>query len=226
MKLLNIKSAVLATLLVASAAANAAPTASIIISEVDASGSSMSYAGDWFELTNTTSSAIDITGWKMDDSSNAFLSAVALRGVTSIAAGKSVIFIEGASTSTGDSTLNAAFLAAWFGANVPANVTLANYGGTGVGLSTGGDAVNIFNSTGTNIASVSFGASTAGQTFDNSAGLAGTISTLSALNVGGAITSFNTAEIGSPAAVPEPESYALLMAGLVLIGAISRKRQA
>ena len=226
MKLLNIKSAVLAALLVASAAANAAPTASIIISEVDAGGSGATYGADWFELTNTTSSAIDITGWKMDDSTNAFATAVALRGLTSIAAGQSVIFIEGGSTSANDSTINANFLTAWFGANVPANITLANYGGSGVGLGTGGDAVNIFNSTGTNIASVSFGASTVGQTFDNSAGLTGTISQLSALNVGGAITSFNTTEIGSPAAVPEPESYALLMAGLALIGAISRKRQA
>lgn len=225
MKLLSIKSAVLATLLLGSAVANAAPT-SIIISEVDAYGSSNSYAGDWFELTNTTTSAIDITGWKMDDSSNAFATAVALRGLTSIAAGQSVVFIEGGSTSVKDSTLNAAFLNAWFGANVPANITLGNYGGSGVGLSTGGDGVNIFNSTGTKITGVSFGASTSGKTFDNAAGLTGAISQLSAVGVGGATTSFNTAEIGSIAAVPEPETYALFMAGLLLIGAISRKRQA
>ena len=226
MKLLNITSAVLATLLMVSAAANATPP-SIIISEVDASGSSKTYSADWFELTNTTTSAIDISGWKMDDSSNAFGTAVALRGLTSIAAGQSVVFLEGGITSVNDSTLNANFLTTWFGANIPANITLGNYGGSGVGLSTSsGDGVNIFNSAGTRITGVSFGASTSGKTFDNAAGLTGPISQLSAVGTGGAITSNSTAEIGSVAAVPEPETYALLMAGLVLIGAISRKRQA
>jgi hypothetical protein len=83
----------LAALLVAS---TAPVHANIIISEVApyASGNTV-YAADWFELTNTGSSAQDITGWKMDDSSNSFASAVALRGVTSIATGQSIIFLEG-----------------------------------------------------------------------------------------------------------------------------------
>ena len=225
MKNLGIKSSLIATLIMASAAANAAP-ATIFISEVDSGGSSTSYGADWFELTNNTASAININGWKMDDNSDSFSSAVALRGLTSIAAGKSVIFIEGASTSAGDSTLNAAFLAAWFGTNIPANITLGNYGGSSVTLSSSGDHVNIFNSTGTKITNVIFGVLPTGKTFNNAAGLTGAISTLSALGVNAGITSFSTSEIGSPFAVPEPESYVLLMAGLVLIGAISRKRQA
>ena len=56
------------------------------------------YAADWFEVTNTGTTAVDITGWKIDDNSNAFGSAVALRGVTSIAAGKSAVFFEAAPT--------------------------------------------------------------------------------------------------------------------------------
>ena len=67
----------------------------LYISEVApwASGNS-TLGADWFEVTNSSSSAINITGWKMDDNSNSFGSSVALNGITSIAAGESVIFIE------------------------------------------------------------------------------------------------------------------------------------
>src|SRR5262245_10929955 len=70
----------------------------LIISEVDPSGSSASYGADWFEVTNTGASDVNIAGWKMDDNSNAFASAVALRNipglpsVTTIPVGKSVVF--------------------------------------------------------------------------------------------------------------------------------------
>ena len=74
------------------AAAGVAPI--VAITEVSPTGSSASYGADWFELTNTGSSALDITGWKMDDNSNSFAASVALRGVTSIAAGQSVVFLE------------------------------------------------------------------------------------------------------------------------------------
>jgi hypothetical protein len=70
--------------------AQSAPT--VIISEVHPTGSNASYAADWFEVTNTGTVAIDISGWRVDDSSNAFSSAVALRGVTSIEPGKSAVF--------------------------------------------------------------------------------------------------------------------------------------
>src|SRR6476646_157554 len=42
----------------------------VIISEVDPSGSGRSYAADWFEVTNTGTSDVNLTGWKMDDNSN------------------------------------------------------------------------------------------------------------------------------------------------------------
>ncbi len=68
---------------------------SIVISEVAPWSSSNSpLAADWFEVTNTGSSAVDLTGWKMDDNSHSIANAVALNGVTSIAPGEAVIFIE------------------------------------------------------------------------------------------------------------------------------------
>ena len=207
-------------------------SASIIISEVDPSGSSTStYAADWFELTNTGTTAVDITGWKMDDNSNAFASAVALRGVTSIAAGQSVVFLEGNATGSTDATIQAAFRSAWFGSNVPASLTLGGYGGSGVGLSQTTDAVNIFNAAGTLITRVDFGAAAAG-TFDNAAGLDNvTLTTKSVVGVNGAFASVTGGEIGSPgfvaaaAPVPLPAAAYLFVSGLgMFAGALRSKR--
>ena len=204
--------------------------AAIIISEVDPSGSSATsntYNADWFELTNTGPLAQGITGWTMDDNSNSFASSVPLRGATTINAGQSVVFIEGLADGSTDATIQANFKAFWFDGSVPAGLTLGGYGGTGVGLSQTTDAVNIFDSTGTRVTGVSFGAATVGVSFDNSAGLGSTtlplptISTLSVVGVNGAFASFASAvgqphEIGSPGVfVPEPSTIVLLSLGLL-----------
>jgi hypothetical protein len=178
---------------------------------------------DWFELTNTGAAAISLSGWSMDDSS-ATPGVAALSGVTSIAAGQSAIFIES------DGSDNATFIDTWFGGNAPAGFLIGNYQGSGVGLSTGGDAVNVFDGAGVLQASVNFGASSVGQTFDNAAGINGTISQLSMVGVNGAfVAAHDASETGSPgtiAAVPEPASVALMLAGLGLVGAAVRRRHA
>jgi VCBS repeat-containing protein len=179
-------------------------SAAPIISEVHPGGSGNgTYAADWFEVTNTGTTSLDITGWKMDDNSNAFASAVSLRGVTNIPAGKSAVFFEGTATGTTDATITAAFSTAWFGsATPPADFLIGAYGGTGVGLSTTADAVNLFDSAGVLEANVTFGAATAGKTFDNAAGLNNAaISQVSAVGVNGAFLSANGAETGSPGTI-------------------------
>jgi hypothetical protein len=229
MTVFSIRGAVSAAAL--SLALMASAQAGIIISEVAPFGSGNgTYAADWFELTNTGSTAVNISGWKMDDNSNSFGSAVALRGVTSIAAGQSVVFLEGTATGSTDATVNAAFKSAWFGANVPAGMVLGNYGGSNVGLSTSSDAVNIFDASGNLVTRVDFGASSsAGRSFDNAAGLNNvTLSLLSTAGVNGAFVSAGGTEIGSPgsiAAVPEPDSYAIAMVGLAVLGLARRARR-
>ncbi len=224
---LNNKALLLAATLGVLASANA--SAAVIISEVSpASSDNAPYAADWFELTNTGSSAVSITGWTMDDNSNSFSNSVALTGVTSIAAGQSVVFVEDSKASS-DTALDAQFESTWFGSNVPAGFTIGNYGGSGVGLSTGGDQVNIFNSSGTRQADVTFGAVTNanGPTFDNSAGINGTLTTRSVVGTNGAFEA-SDGVIGSPgsiAPVPVPAAAWLMGSGLLGLFGASRRLQ-
>ena len=211
------RSLLCAALLVAGAAS---ARAQLFVPEVAAWGSGASYAADWFELTNTGSSPIDITGWKVDDESESPIGAVALRGVTSIAAGGSVVFLEGVANGSTDTALGTAFKSAWFGGSVPSGFTLGFYGGSGVELSSTFDAVNIYNGSKVIQAQVRFATSSAGSpflTFDNNALIDGaTLSALSSVGSNGAFASADstptTTYVGSPgfAPVPEPESYALV----------------
>ena len=178
----------------------------VSISEVHPTGSgNLTYAADWFEVTNTGPAALNVAGWRMDDNSNSFASSVALRGVTEIPAGKSAVFFEGTATGSTDTTILAAFSTAWFGtATPPAGLLVGAYGGTGVGLGAGGDAVNLFDAAGNRVTGVSFGAATPAATFDNTAALGSTtvplpaVSTFSVAGINGAFPSANGAETGSP----------------------------
>ncbi len=116
------------------------------------------------------------------------------------------------------------------GPNPPAGLQIGSYGGSGVGLSTSGDGVIIFNSSGDQQAKVSFGASSSSpyKTFDNAAGLDNTtISALSAVGTHGAFTAANDAfEIGSPgviasAATPTMSGVATASAFTTTYGTVS-----
>jgi hypothetical protein len=178
------------------------PVAEVSITEIASwsSGNTL-VAADWFEVTNNGASALDITGWKVDDSSNLFSSAIALTGITSIAAGESVIFLE--TSAINSATIIANFKSAWFGSNVPANLQVGSYTGGGIGLSSSGDAVNLFDSSGVVKANVTFGGATTNVTFNNASGLNNTaITTLSQVGVNEAFAAVNDAnQIGSPGSI-------------------------
>jgi hypothetical protein len=130
--------------------------AGIVITEV-MSSSGTNGTPDWFEVTNDGSSAVSLSGWKMDDGSFNIAAAVALSGITSIGAGETVIFIE----STGGAGIGS-FRTFWGGLT---NVQVGYYSGNGVSLSSGGDGVCLFNNLGANVNQVTFGAATTGSSF-------------------------------------------------------------
>jgi uncharacterized protein YjiK len=181
------------------------------------------YKADWFELTNESPVAVSLTGWKMDDSSNAFATAVALNGVETVAPGESVLFLETAEhlTPQEEGEVVTKFEASWFGSSVPGGLQVGTYNGGGVGLSTNGDGVNIFDSEGDRITGISFGANkgteaggvlTAAESFENAAGLGNykapvPITTLSADGVNGAFVAHD--QVGSPGATETPAPPAL-----------------
>src|SRR5262249_38600731 len=139
----------------------------VAVTEVAPWGSSdPTYGADWWELTNNTGGTLDLSGWKMDDESNSFGSAVTLNGVETLAPGHSAIFVEG------EGAKATAFTTFWFGSSIPAGFQIGTYSGPGVGLSTGGDAVNVFNADGDHLTGVKFGTSTTQFSFDNAAALA------------------------------------------------------
>ncbi len=179
---------------------------------------------DWFEVTNFGASSIDITGFRMDDDSNSFGSSRELfgDGFTEIGAGETVVFLE---TATPATQLDA-FREFWFGANVPSNFKIGSYSGSGVSFSSGGDGVVVFDSAGTVMAPLTlFGAATTGSSFDNYDGSLTSGLPASQVGVNGAFVSNNAlGNIGSPGAIPEPSSVAVMaIVGLVGCG-LRRKR--
>ncbi len=136
------------------------------ITEVMSSGDTQ----DWFEITNYGDAAADLTGAKMDDNSFNFALSVALNGVTTVAPGESVIFIESAGGAGVD-----AYKTDW---STPPSLQVGYYSGSGVGFSSSGDGVVVFDSGGTEITPrTSFGAATSGTSFYWSYDSAGTLAT-------------------------------------------------
>ena len=214
----------LSSLLITTAlvAISSSASASLRITEVmSSSAGGGSPTGDFFEVTNYGSSAISVTGWKMDDNSFAIGNSVALNGITSIGAGESVIFIESAAGVAVNS-----FKSFWGGLT---GVQVGYYSGSGTGLSSGGDGVILFNAAAAEATRVTFGAATAGKTFywgynaatgtvdpsyNGLVSAVGTIGTQVTFTSSGDTGSLGTA-IGT-AAVPTPGAVALLgLAGLV-----------
>jgi hypothetical protein len=236
----TVRIALAAALSLAAVSSSHAQISTLRITEA-MSSSGVGGTADWWEVTNYGTSSVDITGWKFDDSSYAFASSVALNGVTSIAAGESVAFLETTTLDSGTvATLISSFRSFWGGSGTSAQI--GYYAGSGISLSSAGDGIVLFNGSGTETTPrVSFGAATAGSSFYYGYDAAGDPTTSPNTNaivstagtVDGQVT-FNSAtslpqNIGSPGtavvtAVPEPSSMACVAAGLGLAAAAGIRR--
>lgn len=169
---------------------------------------------DWIELTNNGVAAVVITGFRIDDTTPTFANSRELLGVASIAPGESVVFIE--STPANSVADIANFRTFWSGSALGlTGVQIGSYSGSGIGLSSGGDQVHLFDTTPAIIASVSFGSATPGVSFrfpptPGVANVAG--------QFGAYVSAGSLGNVGSPGAnIPEPASAVLAaLAGLVV----------
>ncbi|MBX3743354.1 MAG: lamin tail domain-containing protein [Akkermansiaceae bacterium] len=204
--------------------ASAAPGgAAIIITEVMSSSlhpSGGSNNGDWFEITNTGGSPIDVTGWTWDDSSRTPGSSN-FGTLTVIAAGQSVIICEEPIGS--EST--------WLGDWGLSGVVVSTIGGSSFqGLGAGGDEVNIYDAGGALVTRVIFGSATGGASFEWD--MAGIPLGTSVIGENGAFRSASDGfggagqDVGSPgfAVVPEPGTTGITLAtGLGVLVRRSRR---
>jgi hypothetical protein len=174
---------------------------------------------DWFEVSNYGTTAIDITGYKMDDNSFAFANAVALLGITSIAAGETVIFVEGASTTV------SGFRSFWGGLS---GVQVGYYTGSGVSFSSSGDGLVVYNGSGSEVTQrATFGSATTGSSFyfESTGTNPGVVSTVGTIGTQVTFaTSGNPGNVGSLGTalnIPAPGAVALV----ALAGLVARRRK-
>ncbi len=179
--------------------------------------------GEFIEFTNIGTTAIDFTGWSYDDDSRK-AGTFSLSGFGIVAAGASVIITE---------TWDNVFRDDW-GLDASVKV-LGNYSNN-IG---NGDEINIYDASGSLVDRLTYGSNprtdgTSGRATSADALGANDVSKWVFSTVGDVEGSWRAASgtVGSPgqtsfvSSVPEPESYALMLGGLALVGAIARRRVA
>lgn len=204
-----------------------AAQAALMVTEVAqqaTAGTAAAINGDWWELTNTGSLAIDLSGYKWADTEDAIGGATPSPNLfpsLSIAAGESLIILDEQSSSA----------AAWRGNwGVHASVVILfedaiiddGDGDSFSGLSSNDDAVFFYAPDGTLLSSYSYGVGTRGVSFEQNG--AGVDLGLSVLGQNGALRGAN-GDIGSPGAavVPVPAAVWLLAPALALLAGRRRR---
>ncbi|OYY92512.1 MAG: PEP-CTERM sorting domain-containing protein [Hydrogenophilales bacterium 28-61-23] len=189
-------------------------------------------SGEFIEFTNMGNSAVDFTGWSFDDNSRT-PGSQSLSAFGIVQAGESVILTE---------TTDAFFRGQW---NLATTVKVIGGNTNNLGRS---DEINLYDATNTLIDRLTYNDQGTG-TVDTyrTQGVSGNPGSLAAIGannaslwalsaVGDAEGSYqsNTGanfDIGNPgttsyaAPVPEADTYALLMAGLGLVGFLARRRK-
>ena len=188
------------------------------------SSSGVGGTNDWFEVTNYGDTAMDVTGWRMDDGSFNFGASRELvpytlgpdPAWTLLEPGESAVMYEVTSLDPAEQV--EPYKLFWSLGAAPGDVRnpkIATYAGSGVSFSSGGDGVVIFDSIGAEVTpQTRFGAATGGSTFYWSYDALGDLATAATgtVSVPGIAEAYTTSStpsnIGSPgiAVVETPSS--------------------
>jgi predicted extracellular nuclease len=182
--------------------------------------------GEYVEFTNLGSTAVDFTGWSFDDSSRT-PGSMSLGAIGVLAPGASAILAEADAAS---------FRAAW---SVPAGVAVVGSNTNNLGRA---DEINLYDASGALVDQLTYGdAVYAGtvrtQNFSGNPGSAADLLpfvvttgwVLASVGDGYGSYASTLGDVGNPgvfAPVPEPGSWALLLAGVAVVAGVARRRQA
>jgi hypothetical protein len=97
---------------------------------------------DWWEITSFSPVAVPLSGWRFDDNSASLSSALTVTDTNLvILPGESIVFVE---------RLTPDQFRTWWGiSNLPAGLKIVSYTGSGIGLSSGGDGLRLWNTSAT-----------------------------------------------------------------------------
>ena len=97
---------------------------------------------DWWEITSFSPVPISLSGWRFDDNSASLGSALLIADTNLvILPGESIVFVE---------RLAPDEFRTWWGTNnLPTGLKIVTYTGSGIGLSSGGDGLRLWNATAT-----------------------------------------------------------------------------
>ena len=184
-------------------------------------------ADEFIELTNMGNAPIDMTGWRYDDDSRNFAAGLDLSAFGTVAIGQSVIISERSAD---------LFRSGW---TLAPSVRIIGNNSINLGRA---DEINVFDSQGTLVERFTYGdvafpgtprtVSVSGNPGSAAAVVPSTVTSDWVLSsVGDSFGSYASldGDIGNPgvyvfAPVPEPETYALMIAGLALVGTMVRRR--
>ncbi|MDA0659849.1 MAG: lamin tail domain-containing protein [Planctomycetota bacterium] len=174
---------------------------------------------DWWELTNTGPAAVLLNGYSWEDRPASGDRAIFPNGIT-IATGESIIIHK----IFENTPVSADFRSTWGLPNTVQILEESQFTGANPfsGLGTCGDDLRLFNPGGVEVASVVFGSSTSGVTFEWDQN--GTSLGLSVAGENGATTS-SYGGVGSPGrSVPEPSTATLGIVALCLATRIVQRK--
>ncbi|MCI0539687.1 MAG: immunoglobulin domain-containing protein [Verrucomicrobiales bacterium] len=168
------------------------PKPQLVLTEIMSSSSTnVAEHADWWELTNLGTFPISLKGFRFDDNSETLAAAFTFTNDVSIAENESVIFVEGLTPEE--------FRNWWGPENLLPNLQVITYRGNG--LSSAGDAVNVWNAAATDdadkLASAVFSTATMGITFGYNSD-AGQFGEPSIAGQFGAFAASSGGDIGSP----------------------------